>query len=56
MKVQRKEVGSVSRFSAGLGACGASYPNLWFTDKRANLTEDLLRGVSVGGLGCEKRI
>ena len=37
-----KEVGSVSRFLGGLGACGASYPDLWLTDKRANLPKYLL--------------
>ena len=40
---ERKKVGSVSRFSGGLGACGASYPDLWLTDKRANLSKDLLK-------------
>ena len=38
-----KIVGLVSRLSGGLRACGASYPDLWLTDKRANLSKDLLK-------------
>ena len=40
--MRSENVGSVSRFLGGLGACGASYPNVWLTDERANLTKDLL--------------